>query len=159
MPAINVRRAVRSDMEALHGLFVGLVTFEKAEGQFSLTVKQLQGGFDDNLFTAFVAEEGDALLGYALCYPRYSTWRGPTLYLEDIYVEKQHRRCGVGFKLFDAVAKLAKEKNAMRLEWQVQKTNTGAIKFYTEKLRAEQSDERINCRLDETRVSGWPKVC
>ncbi|KAJ9472656.1 N-acetyltransferase ats1 [Diplonema papillatum] len=156
MSEIIVRSAQRADMEAVHGLIKGLAIFEKAGDEVTVTSAQLEeDGFDKGLFKAFVAEEGGALIGFALCYPRYSTWKGHTLYLEDFYVEEAHRRSGLGFKLFDAVAKLAKEMKAKRLEWQVLEWNEPAISFYTKKLNAELSKEWINCTLDEKRISEW----
>ena len=66
----------------------------------------------------------------ALYYPRYSTWKGPTLHLEDLYVKPEFRQHGVGKQLFDAVVKVAAEQNVGRMEWTVLEWNQPALNFY-----------------------------
>jgi ribosomal protein S18 acetylase RimI-like enzyme len=66
----------------------------------------------------------------ALYYPRYSTWKGPTLHLEDLYVKPEFRQLGVGKQLFDAVLKVAAEQNVGRMEWTVLEWNDPALNFY-----------------------------
>ena len=63
-------------------------------------------------------------------YPRYSTWKGPTLHLEDLYVKPEFRQHGVGKQLFDAVVKVAAEQNVGRMEWTVLEWNDPALNFY-----------------------------
>ena len=89
-------------------------------------------------------ETKDEILGIALYYTKYSTWKGKCIYLEDIVVSQQHRQKGVGSKLFDAVLEVAKNKKVKRMEWQVLDWNEPAIKFY----------KKYNAILDEEWING-----
>eukprot|EP01061_Rhynchopus_euleeides_P011039 TRINITY_DN20611_c1_g1_i1.p1 TRINITY_DN20611_c1_g1~~TRINITY_DN20611_c1_g1_i1.p1 ORF type:complete len:172 (+),score=75.17 TRINITY_DN20611_c1_g1_i1:37-516(+) len=153
---IDVRRGTREDMKDVLRLIAELALYEKCASEAVLTVEQLQeDGFDKNLFETFVAQIDGVTVGFALYYKRYSTWKGMTLYLEDLYISEDHRRKGVGFVLFDAVARRAKEVKATRLEWQVLDWNEIAINFYKSKLDAEMDSTWINCRFDEKRIQAW----
>ena len=88
-------------------------------------------GFGPNpLFSCIVAESESDIIGFALYYYRYSTWKGQVLYLEDLYVKEEKRNLGIGQQLFDSVIKAAKNTNCQRISWQVLEWNVGAIKFY-----------------------------
>jgi len=66
----------------------------------------------------------------ALYYARYSTWKGSTLHLEDLYIQPSFRGLGLGRKLFDEVVKIAIDENVGRMEWTVLEWNKTAIEFY-----------------------------
>ena len=88
-------------------------------------------GFGSNpVWKAFVAESNGVILGFALYYVRYSTWKGSRLYLEDFIVTEEARGTGIGSKLFDRVMQEAKEKGFNGMSWQVLDWNEPAINFY-----------------------------
>jgi ribosomal protein S18 acetylase RimI-like enzyme len=96
---------------------------------------------------AFLAEEGGVILGFALYYIRYSTWKGQRMYLEDIVVTDSARGRGIGKNLFDALIKEAKEKKLCGIVWQVLEWNEPAINFY-KKYNAKFDPEWINCSIE-----------
>lgn len=104
----------------------------------------IRDGFSDNpLFYTFVAEVNHKIVGVALYYYRYSTWKGKTIHLEDLIVREEMRGTGIGFELYSEIIKQGKKNNVRRIEWNVLDWNTPAIKFY------EKSGARI---LDDWRV-------
>ena len=102
----------------------------------------------DKQFDFFVAEENNHVLGIALYYFKYSTWKGKCLILEDIIVTESQRGKGVGQLLFDEVVKVAKATNVRRMEWQVLDWNEPAINFY-KKYPSHLDGEWINCKLTD----------
>jgi len=129
---INIRVAQQQDMKAVLGLITELAIYEKEPEAVIVTEQDLiTHGFSEDRFDCFVAEhEEQGVIGMALYYPRYSTWKGPTLHLEDLYVKPEFREHGVGKQLFDAVVKVAAEQNVGRMEWTVLEWNEPALNFY-----------------------------
>ena len=129
---INIRVAQQQDMKAVLGLITELAIYEKEPEAVIVTEQDLiTHGFSEDRFDCFVAEhEEQGIIGMALYYPRYSTWKGPTLHLEDLYVKPEFRQHGVGKQLFDAVVKVAAEQNVGRMEWTVLEWNEPALNFY-----------------------------
>ena len=105
------------------------------------------------IFGFFVLESGPDLVGLALFYTAYSTWKGRMLYLEDLVVTEAARRGGYGRQLFDAVVAEAQRTGAQRMKWQVLDWNEPAIAFY-KKLGASIEGEWLNGNLsaDELRT-------
>ena len=88
-------------------------------------------GFSEQRFHCFVAEhKKSGIVGMALYYSRYSTWKGPTLHLEDLYVKPKFRKGGLGKELFDKVVDEAAKQNVGRMEWTVLEWNEPALNFY-----------------------------
>ena len=145
---IKIRPAIAQDMNAVLDLIKELALYEKAPEQVKNTVAQLrQDGYGTTpAFQCIVAEEKEKIIGFALYYFSYSTWRGQCIYLEDLCVTASHRQKGIGTKLFDEVLKIAKDKNMKRLEWQVLDWNTPAIEFY-KKHKANLDAKWINGKL------------
>ena len=104
------------------------------------------GFVNDKQFDFFVAEENNTIVGIALYYYKYSTWKGKCLFLEDIIVTESYRGKGLGKLLFNQVVEVSKAQNVRRMEWQVLNWNTPAIEFY-KKYKAILDDEWINCKL------------
>lgn len=128
---INTRIAEKKDMPQVLELIKELAVFEKEPNAVEVTVAELQTeGFDNNLFTCFVAEIETEIVGIALIYFRFSTWKGRTVHLEDLIVKQQHRSDGIGTLLYNNVIKYAKEQGVKRVEWVVLDWNTNAINFY-----------------------------
>lgn len=134
-------------MQALN-LVRELAQFENAPAEVEVTAEEmLAWGFGkEKLFGFFVLEEDNSLLGLALFYYKYSTWKGKCLFLEDIIVTEHERRKGYGKLLFNEVVKLAKAEKVRRMEWQVLDWNSGAIEFYKH-YPSVFDNEWINCKL------------
>ena len=145
---VLIRPATKDDMKAVHALIIELAIYENAEEQVSNTVEQLKrDGFGESkVFDCLVAELDEKVIGFALFYTSYSTWKGTCLYLEDFLVTEEHRNKGIGVKLFERVYQIAKDRNAKRFEWQVLDWNEKAINFY-KKYNAELDAEWINGKI------------
>lgn len=129
---MKVREAIKSDMPQVLELIKELAIFEKEPEAVEITVQDLEReGFSENpLFTCFVAELEDEIVGAALVYFRFSTWKGRTLHLEDLIVKEAERGKGIGEALYKQVMKFAFDRGLKRVAWDVLDWNTGAIRFY-----------------------------
>ena len=127
-----IRKATKNDMPSVLELIQELATFEKEPDAVVVTVDDLiRDGFSENpLFQCFVAEEENEIIGMALYYYRYSTWKGKTIHLEDLIVKENKRGTGAGFALYKEIIKQGKAENVRRIEWNVLDWNTPAIDFY-----------------------------
>ena len=144
---MQIRAAKPGDEQAIFSLIKELALYEKAPEQVSNSAEQLsQDLFKSFICEAIVAEENKEIVGFALFYTAYSTWKGKILYLEDFYVQENYRKNGVGNLLFEKVVEIAKEKKVKRMDWQVLEWNKLALDFY-DKKGAELSAEWINGRL------------
>lgn len=140
-------------MPAVHALIYELAVYEKAPREVTNTVEDmLRDGFGDNpVFSCLVAEEDGRIIGMAIYYIKYSTWKGKGIYLDDIVVTESMRGKGVGKLLFGEVLRAAKACGAKQLHWQVLYWNDPAIGFY-KKYKASFDEEWINCKLDEAAI-------
>jgi GNAT superfamily N-acetyltransferase len=129
---ITIRRAIKSDCVRLLQLIQELAEYEKAPNEVTVTLSHFEeSGFSENpVWWAFVAEVNGEVVGMALYYVRYSTWKGQRMYLEDILVTEKMRGNKIGSLLFDALIKEAKEKKFNGINWQVLEWNEPAINFY-----------------------------
>lgn len=129
---INIRFAVKEDCERLLELINELALYEKAPQEVTVTLAEfVDAGFGTSpVWKAFVAEKNGLIVGFALYYVRYSTWKGCRLYLEDFIVTEEERGNGIGKILFERVIKEAKEKGFNGMSWQVLDWNEPAINFY-----------------------------
>ncbi|PAM92555.1 GNAT family N-acetyltransferase [Flavobacterium sp. IR1] len=138
---MNIRKGNPEDMKAVLGLIQELAIFEKEPEAVVITEEDLiRDGFGEKpLFHVFVAEvESDSnidkqtkeIVGIALYYYRYSTWKGKTIHLEDLIVKEKMRGTGLGSALYAAIMKQGKEDNVRRVEWNVLDWNTPAVNFY-----------------------------
>ena len=130
--AIKIRQGKKEDLAAILSLIKELAEYEKAPLEVEVTLEEMdKNGFVENpVFKFFVAENEDGILGMAIYYIKYSTWKGPCIFLEDLIVTQSHRRQGIGALLFEKMIELAKEMKVPRLEWQVLEWNEPAINFY-----------------------------
>ena len=129
---IVIKKAEKSDMKYVLELIKELAIFEKEPHAVELTEKDLQdAGFNESpSFICFVAEVNNIIVGMALIYYRFSTWKGKTVHLEDLVVKESMRGKGVGEALYTEVMKFAESNNVKRVQWEVLAWNEGAIKFY-----------------------------
>ncbi|KAI4464549.1 diamine n-acetyltransferase [Holotrichia oblita] len=131
MTAVNIRPAKKEDMAAVFNLIKELADFEKMSDQVRINEKVLiKDGFESSspLFTSYVAEIDNTIIGYAIYYIRYCTWVGKSVFLQDLYVDPNYRKQSVGKKLFCQVAKDAYEIGG-QLDFHVLSWNP-AIEFY-----------------------------
>lgn len=146
--SIVIRNGEENDIPHALDLVKELAIYEKAPNEVEVTVSEmLEWGFGkDKQFDFFVALENDVIVGLALFYYKYSTWKGKCLFLEDIIVTESKRGKGIGKLLFDKVVEVAKQQKVRRMEWQVLNWNTPSIDFY-KKYNSFLDDEWINCKL------------
>ncbi len=137
-------------MPAVLGLIQELAVFEKEPDAVVLTVADLErDGFGENpLFHTFVAEVNGEIMGMALYYYRYSTWKGKTIHLEDLIVRDANRGTGTGLALYTEIMKQGKKEGVRRIEWNVLDWNETAIRFY-EKSGAKLQDDWRVVQMDE----------
>lgn len=153
--SIVIRKAELRDAEAMMLLIRELAEYEKAPDEVTVTMQEFtDSGFGPNpVWWAWVAEfvdpstEVETIVGFALYYVRYSTWKGQRMYLEDIIVNEAWRGKGIGALLMDQLIKTAKERNFSGMMWQVLEWNEPAIRFY-EKYKAKFDAEWVNVSLE-----------
>jgi len=153
---IQIRYAVAADCPRLLELINELAVYEKALEQVTVTLQEFEAaGFGPNrVWKAFVAEENGTIIGFALFYTRYSTWKGCRLYLEDFIVTNDYRGKGVGKMLFESVIKEAKENNYNGMVWQVLDWNEPAINFYN-KYAAGLESGWLNASLSTDQIKQY----
>lgn len=130
---INIRPGTAKDLPAIHNLVLELAEYEKAAHEFTASLEDYQRDFGEGVFEVLVAEREETIVGMALYYMTYSTWKGKILYLEDFVVQAAYRRKGIGEALFDAFLETAKSKDCRLVKWQVLDWNKPAINFYRKK--------------------------
>lgn len=145
----TLRRATKEDCPRLLELIRELAEFERAPEEVTVSLEHFtESGFGENpVWWAFVVEWEGRVEGFALCYVRYSTWKGQRLYLEDLLVTEKLRGKGMGSILFERVLEEAKEMNFCGLSWQVLDWNEPAIGFY-KKYQASIGTGWLNAAID-----------
>lgn len=141
MKEITIRQAVKEDCPRMMELIHELAEYEKAPNEVTVSPEHFtESGFGRNpvwwAWVAEVHEDGKApfVIGFALWYIRYSTWKGQRLYLEDIIITEAWRGKGVGKMLFDKLIGICQEKQFSGMAWQVLDWNEPAIHFYKKYL-------------------------
>lgn len=129
---MNIRETRQSDMPSVLKLIKELAKFEKEAEAVEVTVDDLiTDGFKNNpSFRTYVAEIDNKIVGMALFYERYSTWKGKALHLEDLIVKEKYRGKGIGNALYSEVLEYAYKNDFKRVVWEVLDWNTPAIDFY-----------------------------
>ncbi|MCS6930308.1 MAG: GNAT family N-acetyltransferase [Saprospiraceae bacterium] len=127
---IRIRRAAEADMPAIHKLVCELAVYEKAPEAVVTTPEEYLRDFLEGRFDCFVAEGPEGILGMALFFVAYSTWKGKMIYLDDLIVTETHRRKGIGRRLFEAVIEEGRRIGCRLIKWQVLDWNEPAIAFY-----------------------------
>jgi GNAT superfamily N-acetyltransferase len=145
---LTLRKGIIEDLPAIFELIKELADYEKAPNEVSVTLAEMQhhGFGSHSIFEFFVAIEEEKIIGMALYYYKYSTWKGRCLFLEDIIVTSSKRGLGIGRLLFNEVGKVAQKQGVRRMEWQVLDWNVDAINFY-KKMPVQLDGEWINCKL------------
>lgn len=151
---INIRKGERVDCVRMMELVRELALYEKAPNEVTVDLNHfIESGFGPNpVWWAYVVEitnedNSKLIVGFALYYIRYSTWKGQRMYLEDIIVTENMRGNGIGKKLFDQLIVECKERQFKGITWQVLDWNEPAINFY-KKFNGVQFDGAwVNCSL------------
>ncbi|WP_405746791.1 GNAT family N-acetyltransferase [Streptomyces canus] len=158
-----IRPATPADIPAIHTLIRELAEYERALEEAKATEEQLHEALFGSRPATFahVATDDttDAVIGYAIWFLNFSTWRGVHgIHLEDLYVRPTARGGGHGKALLTALARICVERGYQRLEWSVLNWNTPAIDFY-KALGARPQDEWTVYRLTDealAQASGTP---
>jgi GNAT superfamily N-acetyltransferase len=129
---MHIRLAIESDVPAILTLIRALATYEREPDAVRIGETELRrDGFGPQpLFECLIAEDEGEAAGFALYFPIYSTWRGPSVHLEDLFVQPKHRGRGIGKALLARVASVAVARGCTRMQWDVLDWNTPAIEFY-----------------------------
>jgi len=151
-----IRKGQKEDLKAVFELIMELAVYEKAPEEVENSVERmLEDGFGERkVFDFFVAEIDKQIVGTAIYYFRYSTWKGKALYLEDLVVSESFRGKGYGKALLDAIVLQAKKDNCKQVRWQVLDWNEPAIQFY-KSIGADLDPEWINCTLNENQIKNY----
>ncbi|MFN7239837.1 MAG: GNAT family N-acetyltransferase [Chitinophagales bacterium] len=144
----DIRVASANDCSEILKLIKELAGFEKQPDAVILSEEELvKSAFSENPWVfVYVAEIENKVVGMALYYYGFSTWKGRSLHLEDLIVNEKYRKLGIGKALMNQVIQVAKSENVERMSWEVLDWNEPAIKFY-ESLGTEFYKDWWLCRL------------
>ncbi|TDG36950.1 GNAT family N-acetyltransferase [Pedobacter changchengzhani] len=151
---LNIRVATADDCPRLLVLIHELAEYERAPQEVTVTLDEfIDAGFGINpIWKAFVAELDEKIVGFALFYTRYSTWKGNRLYLEDFIVTEECRGTGIGKILFEKVIDESRSGNYNGMVWQVLDWNEPAINFYN-KYNAHLESGWLNAGFSKEQVN------
>lgn len=147
MSSIQLQVIQEEHLSSVLTLIKELAVFEKEPDAVIIDEAVLRKAvLEDQLSYGWVAIEKDVVVGLAICYVRFSTWKGPCAYLEDLIVNADHRGKGIGKLLLDQVIDDARDKGYHHAMWQVLDWNTPAVDFY-EQYGATVEKEWWNVKL------------
>lgn len=152
---IELRRAVESDASHILNLIELLAIYEREPDAVEVSESDLKSHLSSGKFDVILAELKGEVIGMALYYWRYSTWKGPFIHLEDLIVKEEHRGKKAGGLLLEAVIYEAKKAGCKRLGWEVLDWNTPAVEFY-EKIGATIEKEWWQCRMYKDDIQNYP---
>ena len=144
-----IRKGEEKDLPEVMKLIKEHAVYEKSPNEVAATVETMrEQGFTKNPSFKFeVAEKEGAIIGIALYYYSYSSWKGKKFFLEDLMVTEAERGNRVGKALFDRCLELAKEEGLGHMVWQVSEWNDPAINFYN-KYGTKFSTEWVDCSVE-----------
>lgn len=142
---VVIRQVTETDLPTVLQLIRDLAVYEREPNAVVVTEETFQAYFRDKKFESLVAEMEGKVVGIALYYTAYSTWKGPYIYLEDFIITESLRGKGIGKALLRALVQVAEDRKSPYIKWQVLDWNEPAIKFY----------ENIQAELSSEWVTGW----
>ncbi|HRI41627.1 MAG: GNAT family N-acetyltransferase [Bacteroidota bacterium] len=144
-----IRPARAADVPAMFALVKELALFEKAPEQVTNSeADMLRDGFGEQpVFRSLVAECEGQVVGLAIFFVKYSTWKGKGLYLDDLIVTETYRGRGIGLALLKAYLEEARRSGARQVHWQVLDWNQPAIDLY-KKMGASLEAEWLDCKMN-----------
>lgn len=150
----TIRKAIPEDITIIADLIKKLAVYEKLENDVVASTNALyENIFVKKFAEVLIAQKDERPIGFALYFYNFSTFIGkPGLYLEDLFIEAEHRGKGYGKKLLAELAAIAKEKDCGRMEWSVLDWNAPSIEFY-KSLGATPMNEWTVFRLTKSEIS------
>ena len=158
--SFSIRKAAEQDFEQAYKLIKELAAYEKAPEEVELSLQEFKsdGSANPPAFQLRVAEASDgSIVGMALFYVIYSTWKGKIVYLDDLVVTEQYRRSGVGSALMDQVIAYARELKARQLRWHVLDWNEPAINLY-KKMGVKIETEWDTCKMSLAQMDAYESL-
>ena len=124
----------------MHALMFELAVYEQSPESVEATVEEYRQDFDKGLFEGLIAETEGRVVGMALYFMAYSSWKGKMLYLDDLVVTEAYRRRGIGQLLLDAFLAEARRRGCRLAKWQVLDWNQPAVDFYKKNQAVIETD-------------------
>jgi GNAT superfamily N-acetyltransferase len=151
---MHIRKAGYDDLRQVYALIKELAEYEHAPHEPANSLEDFlkDGSGDHPKYRVLVADHGKEIVGIALYYIGYSTWKGTMMYLDDLVVQEAYRRKGIGKQLFEALIFTAREHGANQLRWHVLDWNEPAISFY-QKIGASLDPTWITCKLEKDQLN------
>lgn len=146
MNSLKIRSATIDDMPQVFNLVKELAVYENEGDAVKTTVDYYKKSFENGLFQSSVACIADKIVGITIFYPRFSTWKGKMMHLEDFVVSESNRRQGIGKVLFEDFLSRSKEQDCKMVVWDVLNWNTPAIDFY-KKYSTKFDNEWSMCKI------------
>lgn len=156
MQTIHIRSANAADVSGIYALVKELATFEKEPNEPSVSLDVFKADFN-HFYNCLVAVDGEEIIGIALYYWGYSTWKGKMLYLDDLVVSQKRRGLGIGSALLNRFMAIAKEEHAGIVKWEVLDWNEVAISMYR-KAGADISTNWWNCKMDRKAIQEYKPI-
>lgn len=157
MTSFVIRKGQLTDLPRVLELIQELALYERAPEEVTNTLEKMQrDGFGERPTFEFVVAEDEKkhIVGTAIWYVRYSTWKGNMLYLEDIIVTESQRGKGAGSQLFEYCIRECKRQGFAGMTWQVLEWNEPALRFY-KKYNAILDPEWVNGKITKEMLSSW----
>ena len=153
---VTIRKGSINDLPSAYNLIKELASFENSEAEVILSAEQfyIDGAAVKKPFDFFLAEYDQNIVGLALFFDYYSTWKGRSIYLEDLIVTNKFRKKGIGKLLLKAIADYAVENNYQNVFWQVLNWNKDAIGFY-KSIGSTVDNSWSNCRWTRQNMSSF----
>lgn len=145
----RIEKAASKDVSQIVALIKEFAEFEKLSHACEVSEEDLRTAIfgETNFVNCLVTFANETRVGYAMFYPTFKSFRGErSMFLEDLYVSPAMRGKGLGLKMLKEVARVAKQQDCVRMDWQALKWNAPAIKFYAS-LGTENDDENLDFRL------------
>lgn len=142
---ITIRKGNIDDLPTCLALIQELAVYEREPEAVTVDIDAFRQFYEEGRFELIVAVEGEQVVGMALFYEAYSTWKGKYMYLDDFVVQEQARGKGIGKQIFDTLLALVEERNMAFLKWQVLEWNEPAIRFY-DRYPITKDDTWIDCK-------------